>query len=88
MSSAAVAAAAAKDEGAVAASSSESKTNIADSRYTFDSDALAKLKQDKPWMNDPKYFQKVAMSPSSVMKILAHCNAGVEKGISKGGRSI
>ena len=34
-------------------------SNLADLRYSFDAEALTKLKSDVPWMKDPKYFQKV-----------------------------
>ena len=59
----------------------------ADARYHFDAEELQKLKSGAPWMKDPKYFEKVAISPSAVMKIMMHCHSGVEKGIAKGGRS-
>lgn len=60
----------------------------ADARYHFDAVALQKLRSDVPWQKDPKYFEKVAMSPSAVMKIMMHCQSGVDKGISKGGNPI
>jgi COP9 signalosome complex subunit 5 len=61
---------------------------LADSRYYYDPNALQKLKTSKPWMKNPKYFQSVAVSPSAVMKIMMHCQSGVEKGIAKGGNPI
>jgi COP9 signalosome complex subunit 5 len=73
-----------KDDGSTPAVTS----NVADARYSFDPDELQTLRSEAPWMKDPKYFQKVAMSPSAIMKILQHCNSGVEKGISKGGNPI
>jgi len=58
----------------------------ADARYHFDAGKLQKLRTEASWMQDPKYFNKVAVSPSAVMKIMMHCHSGVEKGISKGGK--
>jgi COP9 signalosome complex subunit 5 len=63
-------------------------SSMADSRYSFDPAALAKLKQEKPWMASPKYFEKVALSPSAIMKMMMHCASGVQKGIAKGGNPI
>jgi COP9 signalosome complex subunit 5 len=93
MPSAAVASAAggAKHDGNNEPSTSSSavgSTNIADSRYTFDPEALQKLRTEAPWQNDPKYFHKVAVSPSAIMKMMMHCHSGVEKGISNGGNPI
>ena len=62
--------------------------NAADARYSFDPDELQKLRTEAPWMKDAKYFQKVAISPSAIMKMMMHCHSGVEKGISKGGNPI
>jgi hypothetical protein len=59
----------------------------ADARYHFDADKLKKFQTEAPWTKDPKYFDKVAISPSAVMKIMMHCQSGVEKGIAKGGTS-
>eukprot|EP00588_Corethron_pennatum_P020137 CAMPEP_0194322186 /NCGR_PEP_ID=MMETSP0171-20130528/18340_1 /TAXON_ID=218684 /ORGANISM="Corethron pennatum, Strain L29A3" /LENGTH=372 /DNA_ID=CAMNT_0039080369 /DNA_START=77 /DNA_END=1195 /DNA_ORIENTATION=- len=61
----------------------------AGSRYfNFDPVKLEKLRKEVPWMKDPKYFKKVAVSPSAVMKMMMHCQRGVEKGIAKGGNPI
>jgi COP9 signalosome complex subunit 5 len=60
----------------------------ADARYHFDEEKLQELKKSAPWMSDPKYFKAVALSPSAIMKIMMHCQSGVEKGISKGGNPI
>jgi COP9 signalosome complex subunit 5 len=57
----------------------------ADARYHFDADKLQKLRTESPWQKNPKYFDKVAISPSAVMKMMMHCQSGVEKGIAKGG---
>jgi len=56
-----------------------------DARYSFDAAALDKLRKEVPWTKTPAYFEKVAVSPSAVMKIMMHCQSGVEKGINKGG---
>jgi COP9 signalosome complex subunit 5 len=60
----------------------------ADARYTFDEEALTKLRKDSPWMRSPKYFHKVAVSPTAVARILMHCQSGCEKGVAKGGNPI
>lgn len=74
-----------KDDGSALAAS---KSNVADARYTFDPEALQKLREESPWTKDAKYFHKVAVSPSAIMKMMMHCHSGVEKGISKGGNPI
>jgi COP9 signalosome complex subunit 5 len=59
-----------------------------DARYFYDEAALQEVKKAKPWMKDPKHFKKVAISPSAIIKIMMHCQSGVEKGIAKGGNPI
>ena len=61
---------------------------MADARYTFDPIKLQELQTEKPWMNSAKYFEKVALSPSAVMKMMMHCASGVQKGIATGGNPI
>jgi len=34
-----------------------------------------------PYVNSPKYFKKVRLSPSAAMKMLMHACGGVEKGM-------
>jgi COP9 signalosome complex subunit 5 len=65
-----------------------STTHLADARYSFQPEKLQELRTAAPWMKDPKYFKKVALSPSAVMKIMMHCHSGVEKGTAKGGNPI
>jgi COP9 signalosome complex subunit 5 len=60
----------------------------ADAKYGFDADALQNLRTSVPWMQDAKFFKKVALSPSAIMKIMMHCQSGVEKGIRKGGNPV
>eukprot|EP00523_Entomoneis_sp_CCMP467_P000332 CAMPEP_0168746642 /NCGR_PEP_ID=MMETSP0724-20121128/15255_1 /TAXON_ID=265536 /ORGANISM="Amphiprora sp., Strain CCMP467" /LENGTH=392 /DNA_ID=CAMNT_0008794425 /DNA_START=41 /DNA_END=1222 /DNA_ORIENTATION=- len=66
----------------------EAAISAADAKYAVDPAALQTLRDSVPWMKDPKYFTKVALSPSAVMKIMMHCQSGVEKGIAKGGNPI
>jgi COP9 signalosome complex subunit 5 len=66
----------------------QANNSMADARYSFDPTQLEALQKEKPWMKDPKYFEKVALSPSAVMKMMMHCASGVEKGIAKGGNPI
>ena len=54
-----------KDDG------SAPKANLsADSRYHFDAEKLEELRASAPWTKEAKYFQKVAVSPSAVMKMV------------------
>jgi hypothetical protein len=43
----------------------------ADSRYSYDEEKLQKLKDEKPWMKNAKHFDKVALSPSALIKIVS-----------------
>ena len=56
-----------------------------DARYHFDEAKMKTLVESKPWMAEPKYFSGVAISPSAVMKMMMHCESGVQKGIAQGG---
>jgi len=64
------------------------ETHPLDARYTFDEDQLKELREASPWKDDPRYFKSVAVSPSAVMKMMTHCQSGVEKGVKKGGNPI
>lgn len=64
---------------------STTSTEIADDKYHCELTSLQNLRKESPWMKDPKFLKKVALSPSATMKMLMHCQSGVEKGISKGG---
>lgn len=75
-------------EAAAAGVTTASKQHLADARYSFDPEKLQALQTSAPWMKDPKFFNKVALSPSAVMKIMMHCQSGVEKGIKQGGNPI
>lgn len=67
----------------------EPSSSSADARYyASDPTQLQALRSAVPWTKDPKYFKSVAVSPSAVMKIMMHCQSGVEKGIAKGGNPI
>ena len=60
-----------------------------DSYYQIDDSKLAKVREQKLWKNDPKYFKSTRLSPSAVMKMLSHANSGVEKGMSsQGGKPV
>jgi COP9 signalosome complex subunit 5 len=59
-----------------------------DGRYYYHADQLQQLKSEAPWMKNPKHFTTIALSPTAVMKIMRHCQSGVEKGIAKGGNPI
>jgi hypothetical protein len=49
---------------------SSSNLNLADARYSFDPEKLQKIRNDKPWTSEAKYFEKVALSPSAIMKMV------------------
>ena len=49
---------------------------------------MTKLRSDCPWMKSAKYFEKIAISPTAVARILMHCQSGCDKGIAKGGNPI
>lgn len=59
-----------------------------DAAYAFDEDVLKEVRNNKVWMQDPKYFKKVIVSPSAAMKMMNHANSGVEKGIKNGGKPV
>jgi len=73
------------------AQDSSSKTiegQNADSRYSYNEEKLAELRSSAPWTRDAKYLESVAVSPSAIIKIMMHCQSGVNKGIKKGGNPI
>ena len=52
----------------------------ADSLYAIDDAKLEAIRNQKAWMNDPKYFKRVKISPSATIKMMMHGQSGVEKG--------
>lgn len=72
----------------VTTATTSSTIHSGDEYYSYDTDRLDQWKNDKVYMNDPKYFQKVMISPTAIMKMMMHCQSGVEKGIQKGGNPI
>lgn len=56
--------------------------------YNFDEASLEDLRKKSPWTSDPKFFTSVSVSPTAIVKMLTHCQSGVEKGIKQGGRPI
>lgn len=62
--------------------------DMADAHYSFDNEELEKFRKSAPWKEDPKWFQSVAVSPSAIMKMMTHCQSGVDKGIRNGGNPI
>lgn len=73
------------ERGAGPSKAENQSKHMADAKYSFDPEKLSKFRESKPWMKDPKHFQKVALSPSAIMKMMMHCQSGVDKGIQKGG---
>lgn len=62
--------------------------DTADARYACNDEELNKLRKSAPWQNDAVWFKSVVISPTAIMKMMTHCNSGVEKGIKAGGRAI
>lgn len=60
-----------KDDG-----SAPDPKQMADSRYHFDAIKLDELRSEAPWTKDAKYFRKVAISPSAVMKMVRVGDSG------------
>ena len=56
--------------------------------YGFEHQALEKALYQKLWMKDPKYFKKVKIAPSATIKMMAHAQSGVDKGVSRGSNPI
>ena len=44
--------------------------NVADTRYTFDSDKLEELRKKSPWKDDAKWFTDVSVSPTAIVKMV------------------
>jgi COP9 signalosome complex subunit 5 len=39
-------------------------------------------------MKDPTYFKRVKISPSASIKMMSHCQSGVDKGIKNNGNPV
>ena len=63
-----------------------SSSSSQDSHYAYDEAATINIRKEKKWMQDPKYFKRVVVSPAAAMKMQTHGQSGVEKGIKKGGK--
>lgn len=61
---------------------------IDEALYNVDDIALEKLRNEKAWISDPKYFKRVKISPSAIIKMMVHGQSGVEKGVKKSGKPI
>ncbi|TMW68792.1 hypothetical protein Poli38472_006260 [Pythium oligandrum] len=66
----------------------EEPTSFEDAAYGVDEEVLKDVRANKVWMQDPKYFKKVIVSPSAAMKMMNHAHSGVEKGIKNGGKPV
>eukprot|EP01029_Cantina_marsupialis_P027896 TRINITY_DN774144_c0_g1_i1.p1 TRINITY_DN774144_c0_g1~~TRINITY_DN774144_c0_g1_i1.p1 ORF type:complete len:350 (-),score=102.66 TRINITY_DN774144_c0_g1_i1:197-1246(-) len=58
---------------------------VSDDLFDFDEKKLEKIRKDKPWMQDSRYFKKVKVSASATMKMVMHAITGCEQGL-KGAR--
>ena len=59
-----------------------------DRLYSFDQKATDSIRDAKAWLKDPMYFKRVKISPSASIKMMSHCQSGVEKGIKNNGNPI
>lgn len=59
-----------------------------DALYSYNEHKLNAIKEACPWMTNPKYFQRVKISPSAAVKMTTHGQSGVEKGIKKNGKPV
>jgi COP9 signalosome complex subunit 5 len=71
-----------------AAAPAEKAASQEDAAYGVDEDVLKDVRHNKVWMQDPKYYKKVIVSPSAAMKMMNHAHSGVEKGIKAGGKPV
>lgn len=69
-------------------SSPEMPMDGGDSRYTFNEAKLESIRQARAWMQDPKYFKRISVSPSAAIKMMLHAQSGVDKGTSTSGKPI
>ncbi|KAJ0396289.1 hypothetical protein P43SY_005401 [Pythium insidiosum] len=76
------------DARAPAAAAATNAPSQEDAAYGVDEDVLKEVRNNKVWMQDPKYFKKVIVSPSAAMKMMNHAHSGVEKGIKAGGKPV
>ena len=56
--------------------------------YNVDDNLLETVRREQAWTADPKYFKKVKISPSAIVKMMVHGQSGVDKGIKKSGKPI
>ena len=56
--------------------------------YAFNESRLDAVRKGLAWLNDPKYFKKVKISPSAVIKMMMHGQSGVDKGVKKAGKPV
>eukprot|EP01038_Epipyxis_sp_PR26KG_P009076 gene9076-12240_t len=59
-----------------------------DSCYSYDDSLVEAVRIQKKWTTEPKYFKKVKISPSAIIKMMMHGQQGVERGINKSGKPI
>jgi COP9 signalosome complex subunit 5 len=69
--------------GSASENEKSSKPVSSDQVYGVDENKLKVLREQKPFLKDPKYFKSVKVSPSATMKMMMHVQSGVEKGIKK-----
>ncbi len=56
--------------------------------YGYDDEKLESIRKERAWTVNPKYFQRVRISPSAAIKMMMHGQNGVDKGIAKNGKPI
>ncbi|ETO12649.1 hypothetical protein RFI_24721 [Reticulomyxa filosa] len=63
----------------------EDEIPFQDSIYVYDDKKIDQQNKDKPWKNDPKYFQNVRINVLAATKMVRHAVQGVHEGRKKGG---
>lgn len=59
-----------------------------DNYYSYNEEKIQSIKSNKLWINDPKYFKRVKISPSAIIKMMSHSQSGVDKGIKQSGKPL
>jgi len=63
----------------------EEEIPFQDTVYLYDDKRIEQQNKDKPWKNDPKYFQNVRINVLAATKMVKHAVQGVHQGRNKGG---
>jgi COP9 signalosome complex subunit 5 len=59
-----------------------------DRLYVYNEEKIAAMRKGLAWMKDPKYFKRVKISPSALVKMMTHSQSGVDKGMKQNGKPV